>query len=179
MGPEVPTANPHSARLSWAAAGMRLIRDSTRCLAASTNRERGKSPRTLQGPSRLPWLTGSPHIARCAAQTASPANTCAGPQFDRLISRAGWQTGSIAAYRSRCVSADRHPYTGRILKGEKALAVMLQSKLVSTSRPRHGAPTNSRLLPRARAVRGARGAASRVSGLLRRMSRQLSLRDIP
>ena len=101
MGRVAPRANLHSARLSWVAADIRPIRDSRRRLAASTNRERRKSLRTLQGQFRLPRLSGNHHRVRCSAQMDSRANTCVAPQLDQFISRAGWRTGSASPRRAR------------------------------------------------------------------------------
>ena len=101
MGRVAPRANLHSVRLSWVAADIRPIRDSRRRLAASNNRERKKSLRTLQGQFRLPRLSGNHHRVRCSAQMDSRANTCAAPQLDQFISRAGWRTGSASPRRAR------------------------------------------------------------------------------
>jgi hypothetical protein len=101
MGRVAPRANLHSVRLSWVAADIRPIRDSRRRLAASNNRERKKSLRTLQGQFRLPRLSGNYHRVRCSAQMDSRANTCVAPQVDQFISRAGWRTGSASPRRAR------------------------------------------------------------------------------
>ena len=101
MGRVAPRANLHSVRLSWVAADIRPIRDSRRRLAASNNRERKKSLRTLQGQFRLPRLSGNHHRVRCSAQMDSRANTCVAPQVDQFISRAGWRTGSASPRRAR------------------------------------------------------------------------------
>jgi hypothetical protein len=101
MGRVAPRANLHSVRLSWVAADIRPIRDSRRRLAASNNRERKKSLRTLQGQFRLPRLSGNHHRVRCSAQMDSRANTCVAPQLDQFISRAGWRTGSASPRRAR------------------------------------------------------------------------------
>lgn len=101
MGRVAPRANLHSARLSWVAADIRPIRDSRRRLAASTNKERRKSLRTLQGQFRLPRLSGNCRRLRCSAQMDSRVNTCAAPQLDQFISRAGWRTGSASPRRAQ------------------------------------------------------------------------------
>ena len=108
MGRVAPRANLHSVRLSWVAADIRPIRDLRRRLAASNNRERKKSLRTLQGQFRLPRLSGNHHRVRCSAQMDSRANTCVAPQLDQFISRAGWRTGSASPRRARA-----HNVTGR------------------------------------------------------------------
>jgi hypothetical protein len=101
MGWVAPRANLHSARLSWVAADIRPIRDSRRRLAASTNRERRKSLCTLQGQFPLPRLSGNYHRVRCSALMDSLASTCAAPQLDQFISRAGWRIGSASLRRAR------------------------------------------------------------------------------
>src|SRR5258705_12544046 len=89
MGRVAPRANLHSARLSWVAADIRPIPDSRRRLAASTNRERRKSLRTLQGQFRLPRLSGNHYSVRCSAQMDPRANTYAAPSStDSLVALA-------------------------------------------------------------------------------------------
>jgi hypothetical protein len=100
MGWVAPRANLHSVRLSWVAADIRPIRDSRRRLAASTNRERRKSLCTLQGQFPLPRLSGNRRV-RCSALLDSLASTCAAPQLDQFISRAGWRIGSASLRRAR------------------------------------------------------------------------------
>src|SRR5262245_7114503 len=77
------TANRQGARRSWAVAGIRPTRVSQRRLAASTNRDRGKSLRTRRGRVRVPRLGGNPHFVGYSAAAHSRANTCALPA--RLI----------------------------------------------------------------------------------------------
>ena len=98
MGRVAPRANLHSVRLSWVAADIRPIRDSRRRLAASNNRERKKSLRTLQGQFRLPRLSGNHHRVRCSAQMDSRANTCAAPSStNSLVALAGEQVQLLLA----------------------------------------------------------------------------------
>ena len=123
MGRVAPRANLHSARLSWVAADIRPIRDSRRRLAASTNRERRKSLRTLQGQFRLPRLSGNHHRVRCSAQMDSRANTCVAPQLDQFISRAGWRTGSASPRRARRQRVAVVRYAQPEPNGRKMMAV--------------------------------------------------------
>ena len=98
MGRMAPRANLHSARLSWVGADIRPIPDSRRRLAASTNRERRKSLRTLQGQFRLPRLSGNHHRVRCSAQMDSRANTFASPSStNSLVALAGEQVQGLLA----------------------------------------------------------------------------------
>ena len=119
MGWVAPRANLHSARLSWVAADIRPIRDSRRRLAASTNRERRKSLCTLQGQFPLPRLSGNYHRVRCSALMDSLASTCAAPQLDQFISRAGWRIGSASLRRARRqrVAVVRYAPRSRTLEG--------------------------------------------------------------
>jgi len=98
MGRMAPRANLHSARLSWVAADIPPIRDSRRRLAASTNRERRKSLRTLQGQFRLPRLSGIHHSVRCSVQMDPRANTYAAPSStNSLVALGGEQVQLLLA----------------------------------------------------------------------------------
>src|SRR4029077_14621715 len=137
-----PRANLHSARLSWVAADIRPIRDSRRRLAASTNRERRKSLCTLQGQFPLPRLSGNYHRG-CSALMDSLASTCAAPQLDQFISRAGWRIGSASlrpALRQRVAVvryAPREPNAGghRVEAAGIALSVGLDDRLAQVQEP--------------------------------------------
>jgi hypothetical protein len=123
MGWVAPRANLHSARLSWVAADIRPIRDSWRRSAASTNKERRKSLRTLQGQFRLPRLSDNHHRVRCSAQMDSRANTCAAPSStNSLVALAGEQVHLLPrpARRQR-VAVVR--YAQPELNGKKITAV--------------------------------------------------------
>jgi len=90
VGQAEPTANRQGARRSWAAAGIQPLRDSQRRLAASTNRDRGKTPRTRQGRVRLLRLGDNPHFAGYSAAAHGRANTwCVPTSTLSLVALAG------------------------------------------------------------------------------------------
>jgi hypothetical protein len=79
VGQAEPTANRRGARQSWAAAGIRPARVSQKRLAASTNRDRGKSLRIRRGRVRLPRPSGNPRFVGYSAAAHSRPNACALP----------------------------------------------------------------------------------------------------